>query len=693
MTTRRTIAAILPACLALGLLAPHATRAAPAATPAATSPAAAPGTTAPSAAGYRGHGVGSLDPAALVRFAPRPIDAALQRTIQQMLDLRAPPGGGLPSDDGRRLFFSWRVTGSTQVWRLDGPDRFPIQLTAGEDTTTVAAVTPDGKTLVVQRDRKGEENPGLYLMSAEGGPLQALQHLEGVQTTFERLSPDGRTLYYRANDRAPDAYALYARDLASGVTTTILAEPGLWSIADRRPDGRLLIARATGSLTSEWFEWSPVTRALTPLLGQGESSELEVRYAAQEGELLVQTNKLGDLRRLYRWKGGAFTPITPELRWDVGHFAIDEAQRRILYSVNEGGYARLHALDARTFQPLPLPRLPAADQVNAGATTRDGRYTVISIDTGTAPRASWVLDWRSGALTRWVVPSAPEVDLSRFSRATLETYPARDGTSIPVFVSRPARCPAEPCPVLVSFHGGPEAQALPGFSPAIQLFLDAGFVVVQPNVRGSDGYGKAWLAADDGPRRLQVITDIEDAGRWARKAFAANDRAPRVGIMGGSYGGYSTLIGMTMFAGTFDAGASNVGISNLVTFLENTAPYRRVLRISEYGDPARDREVLVKLSPITYVDRVKGPLLIMQGASDPRVPAGEAIQIHDALAARGVPVELLIFPDEGHGAQKRENVAQALGRQLEFFKKYLGAAPGDPATSAPVRTSPPPTGP
>jgi dipeptidyl aminopeptidase/acylaminoacyl peptidase len=234
------------------------------------------------------------------------------------------------------------------------------------------------------------------------------------------------------------------------------------------------------------------------------------------------------------------------------------------------------------------------------------------------------------------------------------------------------------CPVLVEFHGGPESQATPGFSPGAQLYLDAGFILVEPNVRGSDGYGKAWLAADDGPRRLDVITDIEDAGRWARAAFTVDGVPPRVGIMGGSYGGYATLIGMTMFAGTFDAGASNVGISNLVTFLMNTAPYRRILRISEYGDPEKDREALVKLSPSSYVDRVKGPLLIIQGASDPRVPAGEAIQIFDALTARGVPAELLIFADEGHGAQKRENLVQTIGRQLEFFTKTLKPAAPPP---------------
>jgi dipeptidyl aminopeptidase/acylaminoacyl peptidase len=638
---------------------------------AAQSPApAAPGS-AP-APGYSGHGAGSVAPELLARFAPRPIDSTLSRSIQAMLDVRS-PGAGLLSDDGGRLYFSWRVTGTNQLWRLDGPDRFPVQLTGGEDATTLFAVTPDGKTLVVQRDRKGEENPGLYLMPAGGGALVEIQHLPGVQTAAQLLARDGQALYFRANDRKPDAYAVYRYDLATGARELVLDQPGLWSVHDER-GGKLLLQKATGAVTSEWFEWDVAARTLAPLLGQGEAEEYDVAYAAQPGELLVRTNKLGDLSRLYRWKAGAFSPVTPELKWDVSGFGLDQARTRVLYQVNEAGSTRLFALDARSFRPVALPTLPAADHVYGGASTRDGRYTVLSIDPGDAPGASWVHDWKTNTLRRWVVPSAPEVDTRRFVRATLEHYPARDGTLIPALVRVPASCQPAPCPVLVQFHGGPEGQVKPGFSPGSQLYVDAGFVLVQPNVRGSLGYGKRWLRADDGPKRLDVITDIEDAARWARRTFAANGVEPKVGIMGGSYGGYSTLIGMTMFAGSYDAGASNVGISNLVTFLENTAPYRRILRTTEYGDLVKDREALVKLSPSSYVDRVKGPLLVIQGASDPRVPAGEAIQIHDALAARGVPVELLIFADEGHGAQKRENVVQTLGRQLEFFARHLGPA-------------------
>jgi dipeptidyl aminopeptidase/acylaminoacyl peptidase len=210
----------------------------------------------------------------------------------------------------------------------------------------------------------------------------------------------------------------------------------------------------------------------------------------------------------------------------------------------------------------------------------------------------------------------------------------------------------------------------------MQLLVDAGFVVVEPNVRGSDGYGKSYLRADDGPKRLAIITDIEDAAKWARAQFAANGQSPKVGIYGGSYGGYSVLMAMTMFAGAYDAGVDIVGISDLRTFLKNTAPYRRILRITEYGDPERDAEALAKLSPLTYIDRVRAPLLIEQGASDPRVPAGEALQVYEALRARGVECQLSIYADEGHGAQKRENRVLMLGHAIEFLKRHLSASAG-----------------
>jgi dipeptidyl aminopeptidase/acylaminoacyl peptidase len=206
------------------------------------------------------------------------------------------------------------------------------------------------------------------------------------------------------------------------------------------------------------------------------------------------------------------------------------------------------------------------------------------------------------------------------------------------------------------------------------MFVDAGFVYVEPNVRGSDGYGRTWLDADNGPKRLDVIGDLRDAGAWIRANWGRNGKAPKVGVTGGSYGGYATLVAMTMFAGTYDAGAAEVGISNLETFLRNTAPYRRILRISEYGDPDKDAEALKKLSPVTYLDRVNAPLLVIQGVNDPRVPAGEAIQIHDLLEKRGVASRLILFADEGHGASKRANQVLSVGHVIRFFEENLKGA-------------------
>jgi len=620
---------------------------------------------------YAGHGVESVSPDQLEKFRPGLVPPDVRRRVEALIDIRA-PGLGRLSPDGKAMYFAWSVTGTSQVWKLDGARSFPQQLTAGEDSTSIAAVTPDGSFLVVQRDRRGEENPGLYLQPTAGGALVLLQHLPKVQTLFERVSPDSKYVYFTSNDRKQDAYTIYRWDIAKGEREVVLEKDGLWHVSDMRPDGRLLLRKETGSRTAEYYEWDPSQNRISPLFGQGENEEYEARYGAKNDEVVILTNRPGEFRRLYSWTGpGQHTALGEETKSDVSSFSIDEKRSRIVYTLNEGGYHRPRVIDARTLKPLAMPKLPEADQVAFGDSTPDGRFVTLGIDDGRHPMRGYVLDWTTGKLDAWNLPSTPEVDASRFPRAQLETYKAADGTSIPVFVRRPDKCSSDPCAVVVAFHGGPEAQALPGFNVGAQMFVDAGFVFAEPNVRGSDGYGKAWSHADDGAKRLSILTDIADAAKWAKATFTSNGKEPKVGVYGGSYGGYSVLVAMTLFAGDYDAGVDVVGISDLRTFLRNTAPYRRVLRISEYGDPDKDAEVLAKLSPMTYIDRAKSPLLIVQGASDPRVPAGESIQIHDALEKRGVPCELTLFADEGHGAQKRENRVYTLGRAIAFFRQHL----------------------
>jgi len=622
------------------------------------------------APGYSGLGAESLSPEEIARFAAPPLPPEVSRRIQAMLDVRG-AGTGVISAKGDRMFFTSVVTGLPQVWRQDGPMKFPIQLTGGEDRTTVAGLAPNDAFVVVSRDVGGEENPGLYLLDPDGGKLRVVQHTPKVQTALQFISDDSKSLYYRANDLDPASYAIYRWDVAAAKRELVFDTPGLWHVADHRDD-RWLMIKQLGNTQVEVFEYAVKENKLTPLLGQGENEEYDVSFGAKPGQILVRTNKLGDFGRLYSLEAGKLTAITPELKFDVQSFAIDEPRRRIYYRVNENGYQKLFVLDARTLRPLALPKLPDAENINLGGVSHNGRYAQLSIDGSTLPQTSVTFDWQTRKATTWRVPMTPEIDTKAFATASLEYYPARDGTKIPMFVRRPASCHGPgPCPVVVDFHGGPESQSVAGFSSYGQLFVDAGFVFVQPNVRGSSGYGKTWLHADDGPKRLAVITDIEDVAKYIRASWTKDGEAPKVGVSGGSYGGYSSLMAMTYFAGAYDAGVQNVGISNLYTFLMNTAPYRRILRISEYGDPVKDKDALIQLSPTTHVAKLKAPLLSIQGVNDPRVPVGEAVQIYKELERRAIPGGLILFADEGHGASKRSNRVLQIGHTIAFFEKHL----------------------
>jgi dipeptidyl aminopeptidase/acylaminoacyl peptidase len=623
----------------------------------------------PKPGGYSGLGADSLSPQEVARYAAVPLDERVSRRIQAMLDVRG-GSAGLTTSRGDRQIYTSRITGVDQVFRQDGPMKYPVELTGGEDRTQVVAIAPDDSFVVVSRDVGGQENAGVYLLSPEGGPLRAVQHTPRIQTQLQYITDDSKALYIRANDQDPASYAIYRHDVASGKREAVFEDKGLWRIADHRGDASWLLVKELGSTQQEIYEYDLAARKLTPVIGQGEREEYQVAYGARPGQIVVATNKLGDFRRLYSLEAGKLTPITGELKHDVESFVIDQARARVYARINEDGYVRLAVFDARTLRPVSLPRLPPAENVALAAVSHNGRFAELQLDGSTMVAQTVTYDWQTSKLVTWRVPNTPEIDPRSFARATLEYYPARDGAKIPMFVRRPAHCDV-PCPVIVDFHGGPEGQARPVFSTAAQLYVDAGFTFVQPNVRGSAGYGKAWFHADDGPRRLEVITDIEDAARFIRASWGKDGKSPKIGVTGASYGGYSVLMAMTYFAGAYDAGAEQVGISNLVSFLANTSPYRRSLRISEYGDPVKDREALIQLSPITHIARIKAPLMLIGGLNDPRVPIGESLQIYKQLEQRKIPGGLIIFPDEGHGAAKRGNIVLAIGHSIAFFEKHL----------------------
>lgn len=631
---------------------------------------------------YKGLGTESVSPETLKKYAPPALDPVMANKLKKMFDVTS-PGMGMLSPDKKTLYFTWRVTGISQVWKIDGPKSFPTQLTSGQDAVTISGIAPNGKFLIISKDLNGQENPGLFRLDLKTGFIDELYRKPKVQVGLSFISDDSSTMYYSANDKTPDSYSIYKMKLADkSVETVFDGTGGIWFVADQRDDGKkLLLAKYQGAKQNEYYDYEVATKKLTPVIGQNEKEEYDVSYAAKNGEYLVLSNKTTDFKVLYLKSGEKLTKVSKDINYEISGFSIDHPRKRIVYSINRDGYSDILVLDAKTLKHVPSPKIPLGglkpDHIFTGSTTRDGQVTMLGIITSKAPRLAYSYNWSSGKVTQWILPSAPEVDLSKFAVSELMNYETRDKVKIPMFVRFPEKCKLTlkdraNCPVVVHFHGGPEGQSEPGFSTMAQAFVDEGFIFVEPNVRGSDGYGKKWIDMDNGPKRENVITDIEDASIWIKANWkTADGKTPKVGVMGWSYGGYSTLLAMTRFAGAYESGVALVGMSNLVSFLMNTAPYRRILRISEYGDPEKDKEALLKLSAVSYVDKVKSPLMIIQGANDPRVPVGEALQIHETLTKKKIDSQLIVFADEGHGSAKKENQVLEIGHTIEFFKKHL----------------------
>ena len=337
--------------------------------------------------------------------------------------------------------------------------------------------------------------------------------------------------------------------------------------------------------------------------------------------------------------------------------------------MNEGGISRLRVLELPHLDLVTLPATPDGIYFSLRFSA-DGNRLGFAVNRASAPTDVYSIDFRDGAITRWTRSEPGGLREESMAEPELVHYPTFDGREIPAFVYLPTG--AGPHPVLIEIHGGPEGQYRPRFSYTTQFLVnELGLAVVAPNVRGSAGYGKAYLKLDNGYLREDSVRDIGALLDW----IATRDDldAERVVVSGGSYGGYMVLASLVHFGDRLTAGVERVGISNFVTFLENTQGYRRDLRRAEYGDE-RDpdmREFLERISPLNQVEKIARPMLIAQGLNDPRVPASESEQIVAALRKRDVPVWYVLARDEGHGFRKKVNRDYLTAATALFLQHHL----------------------
>ncbi|HET6372878.1 MAG TPA: S9 family peptidase, partial [Candidatus Polarisedimenticolia bacterium] len=360
-----------------------------------------------------------------------------------------------------------------------------------------------------------------------------------------------------------------------------------------------------------------------------------------------------------------------DLRHDASAMEFSRDGRRVIVTYNEGGYTRVSLRDGglrgREMTPPDVPK----GVVSNVQFSRDGRRLLCKVESSVEPGDLWLHDTAASATSRVTHSSLAGIKKTDLVEPEIVSYKSFDGLDVPALLYIPsAEKGASPLrPAIVNIHGGPEGQSRPTWQPVMQFFLNRGYAVLAPNIRGSTGYGKSYHRLDDKRLRGDAIKDIAAAAAYLKSSGKVD--GARLAAYGGSYGGYMTLAALTFHPDLWAAGVDIVGISSFRSFLKNTGAWRAKNRATEYGDPVTDAEFLDSISPLGFADRITAPLFVIQGANDPRVPRSEAEQIVENLKGRGRPVEYLLFPDEGHGLDKLPNRVKAYSAIADFLDQHL----------------------
>ena len=590
-----------------------------------------------------------------------------------------------------------------QVWTVDEPGGWPTQRTFYDERVSTVAWSPTGDAVAFGKDAGADEHDQLFLVDPDTGEITQLTDRPDAIHAWGGWGPDGDRIAFSANRQDGSRFDLYVMDVSQGAGTepTLVCEgdgDGILRIQGWSPSGDRLLALAShASSDGDLYVVDVETgqrRHVTPHEGP-------VRYYhptfGPEGESVYCTSDANaDTLELVRIDLDTLEPETVvsgsdeqsssgsraspgEGEWSIDGLALDAGTGRLAYARNVDGYSEVYAgrLDGSTEFTATEVDLPdgVASDLTIGPSAERAAMTVSSTNMN---YSAYVVDLTAAGddedttleAERWTVPSSGGVPLERYHEPDLIRYETFDGREIPAFFTLPEEYEAGETPVIVDIHGGPHAQRRPSWRnrPIRQFFLDQGYALFEPNVRGSSGYGREYAALDDVEKRMDSVRDVAEAVDWLRDRPEVDEDG--IVAYGRSYGGFMVLAAITEYPDLWAAAVDFVGIANWVTFLENTGDWRRAHREAEYGS-LENREFLESISPIHKVDEIQCPLFVQHGENDPRVPVGEARQIAEALEERGVPVETCIFPDEGHHTTKLDNRIEQFERIAAFLDEHV----------------------
>jgi dipeptidyl aminopeptidase/acylaminoacyl peptidase len=587
----------------------------------------------------------------------------------------------LPGGEG--ILISTRFGETSQLHTVAAPGGARKQITFfHEPVGSGAPVCPDpaSKSLLFTKDIGGNEFSQIYHYDLVTGHYRMLTDGSSQNGSVQWSTKGDRYMFgsTKRNKKDNDVY-VSSPEKPAAEARLIIGSGGSWYPLQWSPDDSQILALQYVSANESYLHIADVQSGK---MTQVNPVKKKIAYGsavwAKDSKGLYLTSDEDaefSTLRYYNIQSKTSTPLTADIKWDVEELELSEKGDKLAFVTNENGISKVYLLNTLTRKYQAVPHLPTGI-ISDLKFNPDGRRMAMVISSAQTPSDVFVLDTESTQLERWTFSEVGGLNADNFVTPTLiqyETFDKVDGKprKIPAFYYKPKNGKGT-YPVIIDIHGGPEGQYRPGFSSFIQYLVnEMGMAVIAPNVRGSSGYGKTYLQLDNGYKREESVQDIGKLLDWigTQKELDANS----VVVYGGSYGGYMVLASLTHYNDRLKAGIDVVGISNFVTFLQNTEAYRQDLRRVEYGDE-RDpkmKEFLTRISPMTHASKITKPLFVIQGQNDPRVPASESKQMVETVRYNKGTIWYLLAKDEGHGFRKKSNRDFQMNAISLFLEKYV----------------------
>ncbi len=608
-----------------------------------------------------------------------PVQATVSQTtqhysIEQFMNTTRISGSSF-SPDEQKIMFSSNQTGIFNAFEVPVEGGTPAQLTQSTDNSAfIISYFPTDERILFSSDKGGNENSHIYLRKPDGS-VQDLTPGEKAKAQFMRWSQDEKSFFYLSNIRDSRFFDLYEMDVQTLQPRLVFKNEKGYEVADISNDKQLVALAQPITTNNSNMYLHNLRNHTTHLLSKhnGESQFQPLQFTPDNKQLLFITNDNTEFMQLKAYTiANGKVDLLEKADWDVSYAYLSKNGKYRVVFINNDARTEVKIYTTADNKLVELPKMPAGD-INSVNISRSEDKMAFYVNSSKSPNSLYVYDFGNGQYKELVNTMNPEIDPEHLVAGKVVRYSSFDGMEIPALLYTPKGAKqGDKLPAMLWIHGGPGGQSRLTYNPLIQYLVNHGYVILAVNNRGSSGYGKTFFAADDRKHGDADLRDcIESKKLLAKTGYVDADR---IGIMGGSYGGYMTLAGLTFAPDEFAVGVNIFGVANWLRTLNSIPPYWESFRealYTEMGHPQKDSVALYNKSPLFHAHKIKKPLMVLQGANDPRVLKVESDEIVEAVKKNGIAVEYVLFNDEGHGFVKKENEIKGYSQILTFLDKHL----------------------